>query len=94
MRRSTSARVKGRAVDGNIDIGEEIRHGADMVLMAVGEDEGANLLLVFLEKGEVGHDEIDAQEFGVREHHPGVDHNDVVAEADGGHVHAEFAQTA
>ena len=38
-----------RAVDRDIDIAEEIRDRADVVLMAVGEDQGAHVLLVFLE---------------------------------------------
>ena len=62
--------------------------------MAVGEDEGANVLLVLFEVGEVGHDEVHAQEFGIGEHHAGVHYNDVVGVADGGHVHAELAQSA
>ena len=36
----------------------------------------------------------DAEEFGLGEHEAGVNDDDVVAEAEGEAVHAEFAQTA
>ena len=65
-----------------------------MVFVAVGEDQRADLLLVLFQVGEVGHDDIDAQQFRVGEHHAGIDHDDVVAVADGGHVHAELAESA
>ena len=58
-----------RAVDRHVDLGEEVGHGADVVLVAVRQNEGAHLRLVLLEVGEVGHDHIDAQQFGVGEHH-------------------------
>ena len=82
------------AVDRDVDLGEEIGHRADVVLVTVGQDQGADVVLVLLEEGEVGHHQVDAQQFGIREHHAGVDHDDVVAVADGGHVHAELAQSA
>ena len=49
---------------------------------------------VLLQIGEVGRDDIDAQQFGVGEHHPGVHDDDVVAVADGHGVHPELAQAA
>jgi len=33
-----------------------------VVLMAVGKDEGAHVLLVFLEEGDVGHHQVHAEE--------------------------------
>ena len=83
-----------RAVDRHVDLGEEVGHGADVVLVAVGQNQGADLRLVLLEESQVGHDQVDAQQFGVGEHHPAIDDDDVVAVADGGHVHAELAQSA
>jgi hypothetical protein len=49
------------SVDRDSDIGKEIGDGADVVLMAVGEDEGADELLVLFEKAQVGHNQVDAQ---------------------------------
>ena len=51
-------------------------------------------LLVLLEERQVGHHQVDAQQLGLGEHHPAIDDDDVVAVADGGHVHAELAQSA
>ena len=50
--------------------------------------------LVLLEIREVRHDQVHAQHLGVGEHHAAIDHDDVVGVADGGHVHAELAQSA
>ena len=82
------------AVDRDIDFGEEIGDRADVVFVAVGQDDGADLGLVLLEEGQVGHHQVDAQQLGFGEHHPAIDHDDVVAETYGGHVHAELAQSA
>ena len=83
-----------RAVNRHVDLGEKVRHGSDVVLVAVGQNHGSHLRLVFLEESQVGHHQIDAQQFGVGEHHSAIDYDNVFAIADGGHVHAELAQSA
>ena len=35
---------EGRAVDRDVDLGEEVGHGADVVFVAVGQDQGADVL--------------------------------------------------
>jgi len=82
------------AVNRDIDFSQEIRHCADVVFMPVRQDEGPDLRLVFFQEGQVGHHQVDAQQFGVREHHAGVDHDDFIAVANRGHVHAELADSA
>ena len=52
------------------------------------------MLAILLQIGDVGNDQVDAEQFGFGEHHAGVDDDDVVAEAQRHHVHAEFAETA
>jgi hypothetical protein len=52
------------------------------------------VLAILLEIGDVGDDEVDAEEFGFGEHHAGVDDEDVVTETKDHHVHSEFAETA
>ena len=42
--------------------------------------------------GDVGDDDVDAEQFGFGEHEPGVDDDNVVAPANGHAVHAEFAE--
>ena len=65
-----------------------------MVLVAVRQDQRPDLLLVLFQKGEIGHNQVDAQQLVFGKHHPGVDHDDLVGVAQGGHVHAELAQSA
>ena len=65
-----------------------------MVFVTVGQDHRTEVLLVLFEKGEVGHDQVDAQQLRFRKHHPAIDDDDVIAVADGGHVHSELAQAA
>ena len=65
-----------------------------MVFMTMRQNDGANELAILLEVGNVGNDEIDAEEFGFGEHHARVDNDDVVAVAKRHHVHAKFTETA
>ena len=82
------------APDGHVEFGENPGQRADVVFVAVGEDDSANALAVFDEIGNVGDDDVDAQQFGFGEHQAGVDDDDVVAPAHGHAVHAELAQAA
>ena len=50
-------------VDGNFELAEDPGQSADVVLVAVGEDDGADVLLVFNQVGDVGHDDVDAEQF-------------------------------
>src|SRR5262249_46140922 len=84
---------EGGSIDGNPDFGEEVGDGTDVVFVAVGENQRTDMRQVFLEVTEVRHDQIDPEQLGVGEHHPGVNDDDVVAITDGSHVHAELAQT-
>ena len=47
---------------------------------------------ILFEVREIGGDDIDAKEFGIREHHAGIDDDNVVAVADGHGVHPELAE--
>ncbi len=64
-----------------------------MILVAVRQHNRAHMLAMLLEIRNVGDDEVDSQQFGLREHHAGIDHDDVVAVAQRHHVHAELAET-
>ena len=83
---------EGRAVNRDIHLRQQKRDAADVVLVAVGENQAADVLAILLKIGEVGRDDIDAQQFRIGEHHARVEHDDVVAVADGHAVHAELAQ--
>ena len=85
---------EGGAVDGHIHLGEEEGDAADVVFVPVREDEATDKLFVFLEIGEIRGDDVDTEEFGVGEHHAGVNNDDVIPVAEGHGVHAELAEAA
>ena len=80
------------APDGDVEFGEDPGQCADVIFVAVSEDDSANALAVLDEIGNVGNDDVDAEEFGFGEHESGVDDDDVVSPANGHAVHAEFAE--
>ncbi len=80
------------APDGDVEFREHPGKAADVVLVAVGEDDSANALAVLDEVGDVGDDDVDAEKLGFGEHEPGVDDDNVVSPADGHAVHAELAE--
>ena len=81
-------------VDGNLELGEDPGQAADVVHVAVGEDDGADMRLVFNQVGDIGDNDIHAQQLRLREHQPGVDHDNVVFPAEREAVHAELAEAA
>ena len=82
------------APDGNVQFAENPGQGADVVFVAVREDDAAHMLAIFEQVRNVGDDDVDAQQLGFGEHQAGVDDDDVVAPADGHAVHTELAQPA
>ena len=83
------------AVDGNVQFREHAGERADVVFVAVSQDDCREPCWRFsIEIGDVGNDDIDAEQFGFGEHQAGIDDDDVVALADGHAVHAELAQAA
>ena len=83
-----------RAVDGHGESGQHVRQCADVVLMAVREDDAADVTDTFLQPRDVRDHEVDAEHLLLREHEPGVDDHDVIAAAQRHHVAADLAQTA
>src|SRR5215472_7049034 len=82
------------AVDRDVQLGKNPGQAADVILMAMGEDNGADQGAVFYEKADIGDDDVDAEELFLGEHEAGVDDDDVVTETEGEAVHAELAQPA
>ncbi len=82
-----------RAVDRAVDERQHVRHAADVILVAVRQHErgGAPFLLQI---GEVRDDPVDAEQFGVGEHHAGIDDDRRLAPGEREHVHAELAESA
>ena len=81
-----------RPVHGALEIGQHVGHGADMVLVAVRQHERRDPVL--LQLPQVGDDQIDPEQFRLREHHARVHEDRRVAAGDDHHVHAELAKSA
>ena len=62
-----------RAVKRTADMWQHVRHGADVILVPVRQDQALDLPTAFLEIGEVGNDQIDAQQIRLGKHRAGVD---------------------
>ena len=83
-----------RAIDRNVQFTENPWQGADVVFMSMSENDAAYLMTIFEQIGDIGNDDVDAEQFGFGEHQAGVDDDDVIALADGHAVHAELAHAA
>ena len=81
---------EGRAVDGALENLEDVRHGADVVLVSMRQDQGGDVVL--LQLAQVRDDEVDPEQLGLGEHHASIDEDGSVAAGDNHHVHAELAQ--
>ena len=77
----------------DVEIAEDVGKRADVIFVAVRENNAADMLAILFEVGDVGDDEVDAKEFGVGKHHAGVDDEDIVAKTQDQHVHTKFAET-
>src|SRR5690348_13534776 len=59
--------------DRNVEFGEHPGQRADVVFVAVGQDDAANALAILDEIRNVGDYDVDAKKFGFGEHESGVD---------------------
>src|SRR5262249_22059122 len=78
----------------NIKFTENPGQAADVILVAMGEDDGANVLTVLEKIRDVGDNDVDPKQFGLGKHQASVNDNDVVSPAQGHAVHAELAKAA
>ncbi len=65
-----------------------------MILVAMGQDDATDIVVVSEEKGEVRDDDVDAENLLFGKHQPGVDDDQIAAAAEHGAVEAEFAEAA
>ena len=79
---------------GHADLAQEEGQRADVVLVAVGEDDRVDVVDPVAKVGEVGENQVDAEHLSGREHQTGVDHDDAPVELDHRHVLADFAEPA
>ena len=82
-----------RAVDGAVDVGQQVRNRADVILVAVRQHERRGPCLL-LQIRQIRNDQIHAEQFGIREHDASVHDDGRVAPGEREHVHAELAEAA
>src|ERR1700682_2334864 len=78
----------------NIQFAENPRQSADVIFVAVGQDDAAHMLAIFEQVRNIGDDDVDAQQLGFRKHQAGINHDDVISKPDGHAVHTELAHPA
>ncbi len=85
---------EGRGVERHAEIGGHIGNRADMILMAVGEDDAEQVLAALLDELEVGQDQFDARIARIGEGHAKIDHQPFAVAAIEIDVHADLAGAA
>ena len=88
------AQGQPRAVDRDVQLAEHVGQRADMVLVAMGEDDAANPVFPLHEVGDVGYDQVDPRHLILGEHDTRVDDQDLALALDDRHVLADLAQPA
>ena len=83
-----------RRVHGHVDLAQDVRQRAGVVLVAVRDEDRAQVLAVLDDVADVRDDEVDAEHVLGREHEAAVDGDDVVAVLEQHHVLADLAETA
>ena len=86
--------VRRGAVDGQIKFLQQIRDAADVVLMAVGDEQALDLILILYHEREIGDDHVHAEHITVREDEAAVHNDHIAAALVHGHVLAHFPQAA
>ena len=82
------------AVNGDIDRLEQVSKAADMILVAVGDDNALYLICVALDIGKIGYDQVDARHIGVGERQTAVDKEHIVLVFIEGHILADLVEAA
>jgi uncharacterized protein YciU (UPF0263 family) len=85
---------KRRTDDRNVELAQEVRDAADVIFVTVRYEQRAELVDAFAQIRKIVDDDVDAEHVVVGEHQAAVDHHDVVARLDDGHVAADFAAPA
>ena len=81
------------AINRHIDLFQQICQTADMVLVTVGNDDAANLVLVALHIGEIRNDNIHTGHIHIRKCQTAVQNEHVIAALKHGHVLSDLVQT-
>ena len=71
---------------------EQERNAADMIFVAMRQQQAANFVCILLQVGEIGSDNINTQKFRFGKHHARIDDDNVIAVADCHGVHSELTK--
>src|SRR5215831_6307308 len=85
---------ESRPIYRDIQIGKDERKSADVVFVAVREEDRFDFTLPLEQIGDIGNDDVDTEKFLVRKHHARMHNNDGSAAPKRHHVHTEFAEPA
>ena len=80
------------APDGHVKFRQNPGQSANVIFVAMGENDAAHPLPILGEIRNVWNNDVHAQQFSFGEHQPCVDHNNIVAPTDGHAVHTELAE--
>ena len=85
-----TGRIEGR----EIEHWQNIRQTADMIFVAVRNEDTANVLLFVAQIARIGNNKIDAEHLLVGEHYSGIDNDDVVTILYDHHILSDFPQAS
>ena len=75
-------------------LAQQVGHGADVVLVAVGQHQRVDVVEAVPDRVEVGQDQVDARVVLLGEEHPAVDDQQASVVLEDGHVAADLAEAA
>src|ERR1700722_5668817 len=76
----------------HFQFGENPGERADVIFMAVRKNDSAHPLSILDEVGDIGNNDVDAQQLSFGEHQTRINHDNIVAPADRHAVHTELAE--
>ncbi len=81
------------AIDRNVELRQNPRQRSNVIFVAVRKNNRAHVGTILDQVGDIGNNNVYAQQLGFGEHKPGVNDDNVVAPANGHAIHAEFAES-
>ena len=81
-------------IDRHVDVPDDIRERADMILMTVGDNKALHFVDIVFQIGDVRNHQVDSEHVVLRKGQTAVHHNNTVFELKGSYVHSDLLQTA
>ena len=88
------ARGQAGAVNGHVDLLENVGNGADVILMPVGDKQPPETVVVLHQIADIGDDAVNTVHIVTGECHAAVHHDDLTAVFISGHVLADLVEPA